>query len=185
MTMNHLNQHYRFLLSITLLVSSLSSSAQTLWKPTKAAVTFTIRNAGLNVEGSFGGFMGELNFDPKAPEKGQLSASVDASTIQTGISMRNNHLRKPEYFDVANHPRISLKSTRLMRQSGNAYEGTFALTLKGTTRTVTIPFTVVEEGDKATFSGQFTLNRLDYKLGGKSLLMSNEATVKLYVQATR
>lgn len=183
--MNRINHHHRFLLFIALLISVLPGLAQTLWKPAKASVTFTIRNAGLNVEGSFGGFAGELNFDPKAPEKGQLSASVEANTIQTGISLRNNHLRKPEYFDVATHAHISLKSTRLIHQSGQNYEGTFALTLKGTTRTVTIPFTFVEEGNRATFSGRFTFNRLDYKVGGKSLLMSNDATVQITVQATR
>ncbi|TAE25425.1 MAG: YceI family protein [Cytophagales bacterium] len=174
----------KYFITLLLLTHSLAQ-AQTAWKPAKASVTFTIRNAGLSVDGSFGGFMGELLFDSKAPEKSQITASVDASTIDTGIKLRNNHLRKAEYFDIANHPRITLKSAKLARQTGNTYEGTFALTLKGTTRTVTVPFTMVESGNAATFSGQFTINRLDYKVGGKSLLMSNDVTISLTVQATR
>ena len=161
------------------------ANAQVIWKPTKVSVSFTIRNAGLSVEGSFRGFTGELIFDPNAPEKGNISASVDAGTIETGIGMRNNHLKKTDYFDVATHPRISLKSVKMARQSGKNYEGTFALTLKGTTRTVIIPFTFSEEGSTGTFNGQFTLNRLDYKVGGKSLLMSNDVTLKMNVQVMR
>ncbi len=114
-----------------------------------------------------------------------LSASVDVGTIETGIAMRNNHLKKTEYFDVATYPRISLRSVRMTRNNGSNYEGTFALTIKGTTRTVSIPFTFLEEGGKGTFTGQFNLNRLDYKVGGKSLLMSNDVTLQINVQVAR
>lgn len=172
-------------LLIILAYSQLVAAQTVIWKPTKASITFTIRNAGLNVEGSFRGFIGELNFDPNAPEKGSISGSVEAGTVETGIGMRNNHLKKAEYFDVATHPRISLKSVKMTRQSGKNYEGTFALTLKGTTRTVSIPFTFSEEGGRYAFSGQLSLNRLDYKVGGKSLLMSNDVTLKINVEAVR
>lgn len=183
--MRTLTHMLNVLLLLTGLFLSQSATAQVIWKPTKASVSFTIRNAGLNVEGSFRGFIGEFNFDPNAPEKGSISGSVDANTAETGISMRNNHLKKAEYFDVANHPRISLKSVKMARQTGNNYEGTFALTLKGTTKTVAIPFAFSEEAGKGTFVGQLNLNRLDYKVGGKSFLMSNDVLLKINVQATR
>ena len=86
---------------------------------------------------------------------------------------------------MATHLRISLKLVKMARQSGNNYEGTFALTLKGTTRTVAIPFTFSEEGSTGTFNGQFTLNRLDYKIGGKSFLMGNDVTLKINMEAMR
>ncbi|ADB38549.1 YceI family protein [Spirosoma linguale] len=172
-----------FILLIFGLFMSLSVSAQPAWKTTKADVTFKIRNAGLSVDGSFGGFMGTLLFDPAMPEKAQLSASVDAATIETGIGLRNNHLKKPDYFDVANHPRISLKSTHVEKKGVNAYLGTFSLTLKGTTRTVMIPFTVTQTGNMAQFAGEFTINRRDYDVGGRNLLMSNDVTIMLSIQA--
>jgi polyisoprenoid-binding protein YceI len=167
------------------LIVSQAAMAQVIWKPTKASVSFSIRHAGLTVDGSFRGFLGEFAFDPKAPEKSSLSASVDANTIDTGITLRNNHLKKTEYFDVATYPRISLKSVKMTRLSGNNFEGTFALTIKGTTRTVVIPFTFVEEGTTGSFAGQFGLNRLDYKVGGKNFLMSNDVTLKINVQTMR
>ena len=164
------------------LLLSLSAVAQPNWKTTKTSVTFKIRNAGLNVNGSFDGFAGTLVFDPATPEKAQLSASVDATTVDTGIGLRNNHLKKEEYFDVAKHPKISLKSSRIEKK-GNGYVGTFALTLKGTTRNVSIPFTVTQTGTTARFAGEFEINRKDYGVGGNSFLMSNTATISIDIQA--
>lgn len=165
------------------LLMGLSAVAQPNWKTTKAAVTFKIRNAGLTVNGSFDGFMGNLVFDPAMPEKAQLSASVNTSTIDTGIGMRNNHLKKEEYFDVANHPKITLKSTHIEKKGANAYLGTFALTIKGTTRNVTIPFTVSQTGTIAQFGGEFEINRRDYNVGGRNLLMGNDVTITIAIQA--
>ncbi|GAB3710983.1 hypothetical protein GCM10027592_48130 [Spirosoma flavus] len=162
---------------------SLSVVAQPNWKTTKAAVTFKIKNAGLNVDGSFGGFSGMLVFDPAMPEKAQLSASVDAATLETGVNMRNNHLKKEEYFDVAKYPRINLKSTRIEKKGATAYLGTFALTIKETTRTVMIPFTVTQTGMIAQFVGEFVINRRDYDVGGRSLLMGSDVTINLSIQA--
>ncbi len=167
---------------ITALVIDLGAVAQIHWKPTKATVTFSIRNAGLTVTGTFGGFSGDLIFDPALPEKTQLSASVETATLETGIGLRNNHLKKKEYFDAATYPRISLRSTRVERQENDAYTGMFELTIKNTTRAVTIPLTIVQKGMTATFSGQFTLNRLDYEVGKSGLLMGNEVTVRVVVQ---
>lgn len=171
-----------FLLALGLLLS-LSAVAQPNWKTTKATVTFKIKNAGLTVNGSFGGFMGNLVFDPAMPEKAQLTASVDVATLETGVGMRNNHLKKEDYFDVEKYPRISLKTMRIDKKGSNVYEGTFAVTLKGITRNVTIPFTVTQTGMMAQFAGEFEINRRDYKIGGRSLLMGNDVTISIAVQA--
>lgn len=173
---------YTLSLLITLFIS-FSVVAQPNWKPVKATVTFKIRNAGLNVNGSFSGFAGSLIFDPAEPEKAQILASVDAATVDTGIGLRDGHLKKEEYFDVTRYPKISLKSTRIEKKGANKYVGTFALTLKGTTRTVTIPFTVSQSGETAQFAGEFAINRRDYNVGGGSFLMSNDATITLSIQA--
>ncbi|RRB03992.1 YceI family protein [Larkinella rosea] len=165
-----------------LLFIRLTTVAQIHWKPTQAEVSFRIRNAGLTVNGTFSGFSGDLIFDPAMPEKAQLSASVDAATIDTGIGLRNNHLKKTDYFDVVNYPRISLRSTRIERQENDAYTGTFELTIKSTTRTVTVPMTIVQKGMTATFAGQFTLDRKDYKVGKSGLLMGDDVTIQIRVQ---
>jgi polyisoprenoid-binding protein YceI len=90
---------------------------------------------------------------------------------------------REEYFNVDKYPKITLKSTRIEKKGGDRYVGTFALTLKGKTRTVTIPFTVTQSGETAQFAGEFEINRRDYDVGGGSFLMSNDATIRLSIQA--
>jgi polyisoprenoid-binding protein YceI len=157
------------------------SLAQTTWKPTKATVSFTIRNAGFGVDGSFGGFTGTLLFDPAAPEKSKLSASVETATLSTGNGTRDGHLRKPEYFDVAAHPRITLTSVSIEKKGGTNYSGVFDLTLKGTTRRVTIPFTFTQTGNAGQFVGSFGINRLDYKVGKSNFMLSDEVKLTLNI----
>jgi polyisoprenoid-binding protein YceI len=165
----------------TLLIALLTSAftlAQTPLTVSKASVAFKIKNAGLNVNGSFGGFQGTLAFDPANPAAGQLTASVDANSINTGINSRDNHLRKPEYFNVAQYPRISLKSTRITAKNGGTFEGMFDLTLKGRTRSVAIPFTF----SNGLLTGTFQIDRRDYGVGGNSLIMGDIVTITIQVE---
>lgn len=157
--------------------------SQTAWKPGKATVGFAIKNAGLTANGSFGGFAGTLLFDPAKPETGKLAATVETGTLDTGIGLRDKHLKKEDYFDVATYPRISLTSISIEKKGGNAYLGTFDLTLKSTTRRVTMPFTFTQTGNTGTFAGSFDINRLDYKVGKSNLLLSDKVTITLSVQA--
>ncbi|MBC8151361.1 MAG: YceI family protein [Bacteroidetes bacterium] len=169
------------LLGIITLFISLPTEAQPTWKTTKSAVTFTIRNAGFNVDGSFSGFAGNLAFDPAAPDKAQLIATVETATLNTDNSLRDGHLKKPDYFDAAAHPRITLKSVQIAKKGANEYVGTFNLTLKGVTRPVQVPFTFVRNGTAGTFAGSFTINRVDYGVGKKSFLLSNDVTITLKI----
>ncbi len=164
------------------LLATLPALSQPVWHPTKTAVTFVIRNAGLAVTGSFSGFAGNLTFDPAKPAQSKLVATIETATLSTGIGMRDNHLRKTDYFDVDTYPRISLTSVTLEKKADMAYSGIFDLTIKATTRRVTIPFTFTQTGSTGQFLGQFMLNRLDYQVGKSSFLMSNNVTISLTIQ---
>ena len=168
--------------ALTLLTRSPARS-QTVWKPGKASVGFAIKNAGLTANGSFGGFAGTLLFDPAKPETGKLSATVETATLDTGVGLRDKHLKKEDYFDVATYPRISLTSVSIEKKGGNAYLGTFDLTLKSTTKRVTMPFTFTQTGNTGTFAGSFDINRLDYKVGKSNLFLSDKVIITLSVQA--
>ncbi len=167
------------LLTLLGVLVGLVAAAQTQWKPGTATVSFRIKNAGLTVNGTFGGFQGQLFFDPANPEKSTLLASVDAKTVDTGIGLRNDHLRKKEYLDVASFPRITLKSTRITARGNGMYTGTFELNLKGVTRPVSFPFTCTN----GTFDGEFKIDRRDFGVGKNSLVMGDEVTITIHVQS--
>ncbi|MCU0352253.1 MAG: YceI family protein [Cytophagales bacterium] len=167
------------------LLPIVSSVAQSDWKPQSATVKFSIRNAGIKVNGTFGGFGGTIRFDPAQPGQGQIEASVDARTIDTGINARDNHLRKAEYFDVASHPRITLKSVRLAAVGTGKYNGVFQLTLKGVAKEVEIPFTFTEANGTGVFAGSFKIDRRTYDVGGNSWVMGDEVTIDISMKAVR
>src|SRR5450432_270340 len=78
-----------------------------------SSVQFKIRNLGFNVNGSFSGLDGNIQFDPNNLAASNFDVSVDANTINTDNNMRDNHLRKDTYFDVKNYPRIRFVSTKI------------------------------------------------------------------------
>lgn len=166
------------LLTLIGLLTGLVAAAQTQWKPTTASVSFRIKNAGLTVNGTFSGFQGQLNFDPANPEKSMLVASVEAKTVETGIGLRNDHLRKKEYLDAAAFPKVTLKSTRITAKGNGVYTGAFELSLKGVTKPVSFPFTCTN----GTFDGEFRIDRRDFGVGKNSLIMGDEVTIMIHVQ---
>jgi polyisoprenoid-binding protein YceI len=140
---------------------------------------FQIKNAGLTVDGTLTGLAADIDFDPAHPEQAHILASAPVSSIRTGISLRDKHLQKSDYFDAEQYPRILLQSKTIRQTSTGQYEGLFALTIKGTTRDVTLPFTYSATHE---FRGQFKLNRLDFGIGKSSLILSKEVTVNIRVK---
>jgi len=155
--------------------------AQSTWKVKESKVTFHIRNAGFKVDGFFKGFSADISFSKNKLESSSIKASIEANTINTDNSWRDNHLRKEEYFYVSKYPTINMKSVSFSKVSDTNFKGTFDLTLRGVTKRITFPFTFSNN----TFKGSFTINRLDYKVGGKSVTMSNNATITLEVKVTQ
>lgn len=171
-----------FIASVICLLATAQNQA---WKVTNSKVTFKIKNAGLTVDGSFKGLEADIRFDPAKAYGNKIEASVDVKTINTSINSRDNHLKKEEYFDAENFPKITMKSSSFSKGDDGTFKGFFSLSIKGTTKTVPVIFTFAEANGKAIFSGTFQLNRLDYKVGESSWVMSDEVNITIVVEAVR
>ena len=161
------------------------SFAQSPQKVTSSAVTFRIKNMGIGTEGKFGGFKATINFDKNNLDKSSIEASVDSRTLDSDNSMRDNHLKKEEYFDVEKYPEIKLKSVSFDHQKNENYTGLFDVTIKDKTKRVKVPFTYTESGDSNSFKGSFTINRSDFNIGGKSMVLADDALVSVAVEITK
>jgi polyisoprenoid-binding protein YceI len=148
-------------------------------------VTFKIKNLGFNTGGSFSGLGGTIKFTPDNPDGCSFDVYVDANTVNTGVDMRDNHLRSEDYFDVKNHPQIRFVSVKV---TGTKKSGTLfvsgKLTIKGITKDISFPFTAEAIKDGYLFNGEFRLNRRDFKVGGGSTVSDN-LTVLLKVVARK
>ena len=158
---------------------------QTQWKVTKSSIDFKIKNAGFTVDGSFGGLTSSIKFDGNNYLKAFIEASVDVNTINTGIDLRNMHLKKEEYFNATGFPKINLKSTSFTKEKDGTFKGVFKLTMKGVTKDVVIPFLYTESGITASIKASFKINRRDYNVGESSWTMSDDVTINLLVSLTK
>ncbi|WP_290793554.1 YceI family protein [Flavihumibacter sp. UBA7668] len=174
----------RMLVSILLFLPILLS-AQVL-KPMDAAgaVTFTINNFGSGVDGSFRGLKGKIEFNPDKVASSSIMVTVDAATIETGINMRNRHLRGDKYFDAEKFPLISIAGSDFKSTgSPDTYNMTAKLTIKGISKSFLLTFTARQQKDGVLFEGRFNINRRDFNVGGGSISLSEEVRVRLKVLA--
>lgn len=90
-----------------------------------------------NVKGSFGKVQGTVVIDDKDITKSTVNVSIDTASIDTGVAKRDNHLRSPDFFDVAKYPTMTFVSTKVAK-NGSGLKVSGNLTLHGVTRPVVL-----------------------------------------------
>ncbi len=166
-----------------LIVISIPVSAQ-LYTPIDSvgSVRFAIKNFGVTVEGTLRGLQGKIFISELEPEKSYFNVQVDARTIDTGINLRNKHLKQADYLDTEKFPIILFRSTKIVSAT-DSNQVTGLLTIKGITKPVTISFITTGTQTK-TFIGAFTIKRQQFKVGGNSATMADEVKIELTVRAS-
>jgi polyisoprenoid-binding protein YceI len=136
-----------------------------------SSVTFTIRHMTVNnVHGQFGDFTSTFNYDPADMKQWSCEATIQAASINTGTERRDNHLRSADFFDVANFPTITFKSTGITKEADGSYQLAGDLTMHGVTKPVVLALEVNGEvkdqrgSVHAGFSASGKLNRKDFGL---------------------
>jgi polyisoprenoid-binding protein YceI len=152
----------------------MSSNATTKWTidPTHAEVGFSVRHMMIStVRGRFGGISGSVIVDEQQPRNSKVDVTIDVASIDTRQDMRDNHLRSPDFFDVAKFPNLHFVSKRI---DGDPRNGDFRvigdLTIRDVTRQVELTATLGGEGkdpwgnERAGFSASGKINRADFGL---------------------
>ena len=157
---------------------TIAAFAATSWSPTTGSVQFHIKNTGITVDGKFSGIAASIKFDEDDLANSSIYASVKASTVNTGIAKRDEHLRKEEYFDVAKYPKISMKSTSISKTE-SGFNGKFDVTIKGKTKNISMPFTFTNKGETGVFKGKMKLDRLDFNVGESGFMLSDDVNLDI------
>ncbi len=172
-----------FLICFLLSISALSQE----WTQdtSKTAVTFTIRNFGVNVDGQFNNVLISTNFNTDDLPQFQLKAIIKVKSIDTGIKGRDEHILEMNYFDAENHPFMTLESKSLRRVNGNDYLLKALLTIKGKQKQIEVPMQIREEDNQLELTSKFVVNRKDFEVGGGSLIMSKNVKVSVTYYGNR
>ena len=103
-------------------------------------VGFVARHAMVTkVRGSFDEFTGEATIDGTDPSRSSVSVTAQVASIDTRNEQRDGHLRTNDFLDAESHPEITFVSTSVAATGGNDFDVTGDLTIKGTTKSITIP----------------------------------------------
>jgi polyisoprenoid-binding protein YceI len=163
------------------------SAQATQWKidPMHSEADFAIKHMAIStVHGSFHGLSGVITFDPANVAKSSVEATIPVDTVDTGVAPRDNDLKSPRFFDAAQFPTMTFKSTSV-HKAGDHYDVTGDLTLHGVTKPVVLKLEELgkeETGmDKKSvhrgFTATTTINRQDFGLTFNGTLSSGDAVL--------
>lgn len=179
------NSHSMIRIITLLALAHTSGLAQSLdnWKINEkdSYVIFIAKNLGLNVTGKITGMKVSGHYDEANILQSKLTGTLDVATINTGVDLRDNHLRSNDYFDIEKYPRISFKTKSIITE-GSSLVAIGDLTIKGVTKEERIKFAVERKDAMRIFTGDIIIQRRDYELGGNSaLVMADTIRVRVFV----
>jgi polyisoprenoid-binding protein YceI len=109
--------------------------------PAHSRIGFVARHAMITkVRGSFDEFEGGGVLDAGNPENSSLRLTIKSASIDTRNADRDNHLRSNDFFDMEKYPEITFVSTEVRRVDDTNFDVTGDLTIKDTTKPVTVRF---------------------------------------------
>ncbi len=155
-------------LMLCLLLTSLPALAQE-WKVDygKSQISFVIRQMNVPVEGGFKRFTAQASFDPAKVENARFRVDLDMASIDTGSPDGDSEARRPLWFDMARYPKASFVARSVARQPDGRYVANGDLAIKGRSRAVAVPFSLVRQANGAWLAeGRLQVSRADFGIGG-------------------
>ncbi len=165
-----------FAMGVLALSASASFAQTSTWNidPAHSGAEFAVRHMSVStVRGKVTGLKGAIVVNDADITKSSVSVTIDVSTVDTGVSMRDNDLKSPNFFDIAQFPTATFTSTSV---SGDKQHLTVNgnLTLHGVTRPVVLdvdgptgPAPGMDHKPHAGYTATATLNRKDFGIGAK------------------
>ena len=143
--------------------------------PAHTRIGFTARHAMVTkVRGSFGEFRGTAHIDAD-PARSSTEIVIATKSFTTGQEQRDGHVQGDDFLAVNVYPEITFRSTAV-EQDGDVYTVTGDLTIRDTTRPVTVPFEFTGLAKdpfgnvRAGFEGCTTINRKDWGISFNAAL---------------
>ena len=145
-------------------------------------VAFRVRHLLTKIQGRFTDFAGTIQFDPARPDRSSLQFTINAVSIDTDTTDRDQHLRSDDFFDVERYPIITFKSTRVERVSDQEFQVTGDFTIHGVTRSVTFDGEYSGQSNimgrqRAGLSARTKINRKDFDLTFGTLVEATQGAL--------
>jgi len=155
-------------------------------------VGFTVDHLGFSsVIGDFRQFDGQVQYDPKQPESLQVNFEIDTKSIDSGWAARDEHLRKADFFNVEQFPKMTFTSTAVKVLGDNKSQVTGNLTLLGVSKPVTLDVTLnklainpITNKQTAGITATTSLKRSDWGMTTYVPAVGDEIAVRIDAELT-
>ena len=139
--------------------------------------------------GSFKKFSGSIDFAGQ-PEKSRVNISIDTNSITADDPKLTEHLKTPDFFDVAKFPTATFESTDITPGGADGATHTIKgnLTMHGVTKSITFPAKIAVAQDAISVDSGFSINRKDFGInyaGAADNLIRDDVALTLTVRATK
>ena len=163
------------------------------WKfdPYHTQVEFSAKHLGMmTVRGHFAEVTASGEIDVEHPEHSKVEASINTLSIRTHNETRDNDLRSSNFLEAEKYPTITFKSTAIEPSGKDRYKLTGDLTIKDTTKPVTLDvvrygeFNDPRMGHRIGYAASGQINRKDFGMRFDAVLdgkfvVSNEIQINI------
>jgi polyisoprenoid-binding protein YceI len=162
-------------------IAGAAQAEQTL-VPAQSEISFTSRQMGVPVDGSFRKFDAQVAFDPRKPDASKIAMTIDLASVSLGVAETEAELAKPDWFGIKQFPQATFQSSAVKPLAAGKFEVTGKLAIKGAARDVVVPVALTQANGRTTATGTFTIKRLDFRIGDgewkDTSMVSNDVQVK-------
>ena len=155
--------------------------------PVQSSIKFGVK-ASVPISGTFDNWNATLTFASTDVTTGVLDVEIQAASVDTGSGLKDGKLKSTDFFDVANNPLITFKSTKISQTGPNTFELDGNFTIRGVTRAEQLTLTVSGVGTgTGTINGTLYFDRKDYGMnsGIPFIRIANRVEVNVALQGTR
>jgi polyisoprenoid-binding protein YceI len=184
--------------ALAVAISLPASAAASLWKidPAHSSAQFAVKHLAIStVRGAFSSVNGSINFDDKDVTKSTVDVTIDVNSVDTRQPDRDKDLKSDKFFDAANYPSITFKSTKVEQAGAGKLKVTGDLTIRGTTKSAvldvdgpTAPMKDPWGNNRAAASATTKVNRQDYgvkwnaKLDNGGVVVGDDVAIVIDVE---
>jgi polyisoprenoid-binding protein YceI len=155
--------------------------------PVQSSMKFNVK-ASVPISGTFDHWNATLTFTSTDVTSGVLDVEIQAASVDTGSSLKDGKLKSADFFDVANNPLISFKSTKISQTGPNTFELDGNFTIRGVTRPEQLALTLSGKGTgSGTINGTLYFDRKDYGMnsGIPFIRIADRVEVNVALKGTR
>jgi polyisoprenoid-binding protein YceI len=162
-----------------------------------SSIGFQVRHLFSNVPGKFDDFTGTIRFDEANPEQSSVEVDIKTPSIDTGVKMRDDDLRSPNFFDATKYPETVFKSKSVKATGNNTFEVTGDLTMHGVTKEVVLKVELIGKGAGlkpgslvSGWDATTALKRSDFGLAWNKVIegtqvVGDDVKIELHIEADK